>query len=97
MINQMRKKIEITRLPGIPETKIIKIHPKVSLDENLQILKEFTASKLLFSVKEASKVINVSDDFLYKRINAGLIHSVFLGGKRLIHMNELARVITEGV
>ena len=53
--------------------------------------------KLLFNMKEAASALNVSQEFIRKKISQGLIRAVTLGDRKLISVNEIARLIHEGV
>lgn len=39
-------------------------------------------TRILYTVAEAAKLLSVSPDFIYRRINAGEMHAVDLGGER---------------
>jgi excisionase family DNA binding protein len=53
--------------------------------------------KLLFSIKEAANVLNVSDDFVSNRIRAGKLRATKLGDRSMINKLTLANIITQGV
>lgn len=53
--------------------------------------------KLLFNLKEAAYALNVSVEFLRKKVSLGQINIVSLGDRKMISINELTRIITEGI
>ena len=53
--------------------------------------------KMLFNMKETAEALCVSVEFIRKRISEGKINAVCFGDRKLISINELARLIQEGV
>ena len=64
---------------------------------NLEILVKNNPDKIVFSIKEASKLMMVGEEFVRRRIRSGKINATYLGDKPSISLTELARIITEGV
>ena len=48
--------------------------------------------RLLFGRKDAARILSVSPSFMTKAIRAGSIHVVRVGGRTLIHRNEIHRI-----
>ncbi|MFA6233772.1 MAG: hypothetical protein WC824_06230 [Bacteroidota bacterium] len=66
-------------------------------DPNLQLLKELYPGRATITVKETRTVIGVSDDFLYERLNSGVIKGINTGRNWAIPITEVARLLKEGV
>ena len=74
--------------------------PKYDLLTYNEILKTTLAqypSKMLFSVTESSVALSVSPEFIRKKISDGFIKSVNLGDRKIISINELAKIIYQGI
>lgn len=54
-------------------------------------------NKMLFSIKESALALSVSPEFIRKKISDGSIKSVNLGDRKMISINELAKIIYKGV
>ncbi|MBE0550933.1 MAG: helix-turn-helix domain-containing protein [Ignavibacterium sp.] len=54
-------------------------------------------NKMLFSIKESAAALSVSPEFIRKKISDGFIKSVNLGDRKMISINELAKIIYKGV
>jgi len=54
-------------------------------------------NKLLFSIQDAANALSVSSEFIRKKISDGQIQSVALGDRKMISINELARIIYKGI
>lgn len=54
-------------------------------------------NKLLFSIKDTAAALSVSPEFIRKKISDGNIFSVTLGDRKMVSINELARIIYKGV
>ena len=63
----------------------------------LQLLKELFPGKAVLTVKETSDVIRKSDDFIYERLNSGIIKGIKTGSNWVIPLTEVARLLKEGV
>ena len=78
-----------------------KIPPSLSDNEiftyNLSMLDQFDPEKLLYSIKEASIILNISDDFVGRRVRSGKIKATKLGDRHMISKLTLAQIMTEGV
>lgn len=66
-------------------------------DPELQLLKEFYPGKAVLTVKQTSQVLNVSDDFIYQRLNTGSIKGINTGRNWVISLTEVSRLLKEGV
>ncbi|MEO8231492.1 MAG: hypothetical protein ABI638_04375 [Ignavibacteriota bacterium] len=74
--------------------------PKDDLLTYSEILKATLAqypSKMLFSIKDSANALSVSPEFIRKKISDGFIKSVSLGDRKMISINELAKIIYQGV
>ena len=70
---------------------------KDTLAENEQMLKESMPNKILFSLEETAGIIGVSYDYIRNLVSSGRIAFKQFGKRKLVHIKELARLITEGV
>ena len=87
-----------SRNSDIPNSEIpclVMAHDSFKL--NFDVLVKNYPGKLLFSLKEASNMLRVSDEFIRRRIKSGKIKATYLGDKPFINIVELARIVTEGV
>lgn len=66
-------------------------------ETNLRIVREMHPGRLTVSVKEASLILGVSDDFLYERLASASISASKAGRNWKIPLTEIARLLTEGV
>ena len=66
------------------------------LEDSLNLLKKMYPDKILFSVKEASKILNLSTDFIRDRFWDNRINFKKFGKRKMIHILEMARLINEG-
>lgn len=65
-------------------------------EENLKYLISLYPDQVLFNIKEASKILRVSYEFVRKLIKKGIIKCTAFGKRKLIHISELAKLITQG-
>ncbi|MFZ1291897.1 MAG: helix-turn-helix domain-containing protein [Melioribacteraceae bacterium] len=83
------------------ESAEVILPPSLSEDElfcyNLSMLDRFGPEKILFTIKEASEILNLSDDFVGARVRSGKIQAVKLGDRHMINKLTLAQTITKGV
>jgi excisionase family DNA binding protein len=74
---------------------------KMEVDEEyrltLNILVHNNPNKTSFTIKEAALQLNVSDEFVRRRIKSNHIKAIYLGDKPMITIVELARILTQGV
>ena len=68
-----------------------------SLAENEQILREHMPNKILFSIEESAALLGISYDYVRSLTTNGKIASKQFGKRKMIHIKELSRLITEGV
>lgn len=71
--------------------------PPRNNNPEFQLLRELYPGKAVLTVKETSKVLNVSDDFLYTRLNSGDIKGINTGRNWAIPLTEVARLLKKGV
>ncbi len=64
---------------------------------NLSMLDRFDPEKILYSIKEASQILNLSDDFVGGRVRSGKIQATKLGDRHMINKLTLAQIMTKGV
>ncbi|MBL1214203.1 MAG: helix-turn-helix domain-containing protein [Ignavibacteriae bacterium] len=64
---------------------------------NLSMLDRFDPEKILYSIKEASEILNLSDDFVGARVRNGKIQATKLGDRHMINKLTLAQIMTKGV
>lgn len=67
------------------------------INQNQKILLEVNPGKLLYSIKEAAKILGVSYEFIRANICGGRVIANSFGARKLIHLNELSKLITEGI
>lgn len=73
---------------------------EISEDEynlTVTILVHNNPNKISFTIDEVATFMNVSNEFIRRRIKAGKIKAVYYGDKPTIHITELARVLTKGI
>jgi hypothetical protein len=63
----------------------------------LNILVNNNPNKFCFTLEEVGKQLNVSREFLRRRIKSGIIKVIYFGDKPMINITELARILTLGV
>lgn len=63
----------------------------------LNILIQGNPNKLTFTMKEVAMKLNVGEEFIRRRIKNGKINATYFGDKPMIHITELARILTEGI
>jgi hypothetical protein len=66
-------------------------------DSTINLLSKKYPEKLLFNQAEASKILGMSYQFVNRKCKEGLIQTTKLGGKQLINIYEIARIIQHGV
>ncbi len=71
--------------------------PKNQANPELQLLKDLFPGRAAISVQEACEVLNVSEDFLYIRLNNGSIRGIKNGRNWAIPLTEVARLLREGI
>ncbi len=72
-------------------------HSAESYSTNLEFLIQTYPSKILFNIKEAAKLLGQSYESIRIRIKNGKINSKSFGTRKMIHRDELAKIITEGI
>ena len=70
---------------------------KEQLNANISYLLNQNPGKLLYSIQEAADVFCTSYEFVRDRISNGRINSTAMGGRRMIHITEIAKIISGGV
>jgi len=63
----------------------------------IDLLSSKHPEKMLFNQEEASKILGMSYEFVNRKCRTGLIRTTKLGGKQLITIYELAKIINYGV
>ena len=67
------------------------------LDKSQQLIREMFPGKLMFTIREVSSLIGTSYEFVRSAINKGRINVKHFGDRKMIHLNELCKIITYGV
>ena len=94
---------EVKMVDRIVENKVdatkekIPTNDVVSLAENLQMLRDRFPEKILFTIKDTASILNLSGEYIRKKIANRTITSVDFGGRKMIHLNTLAILITRGI
>jgi len=96
--SNIRTKIDFGKANEAAE---VKLPPSLSDDDlfsyNLSMLDRFDPDKILYSIKEASQILNLSDDFVGGRVRSGKIQATKLGDRHMINKLTLAQIMTTGV
>lgn len=82
-----------SRNDGIVETK----DDLIAYSEILNAAIAQYPNKMLFSIKDTAAALSVSPEFIRKKITDGNIFSVTLGDRKMVSINELARIIYKGI
>ncbi len=67
------------------------------IQETIDLLLKQNPGKLLYSQKDAAKTLCVSYPFINRCCVDGKIKTVKLGSRQLININEMAKLITQGM
>ena len=54
-------------------------------------------NKISFTIEEVATQLNVGKEFVRRRVKSGRIKAVHYGDKPMIHISELARLLTKGI
>lgn len=63
----------------------------------INILVHNNPNKTSFTIDEAAVQLNVGNEFIRRRTKAGRIKVIYFGDKPMIHISELARLLTKGI
>lgn len=63
----------------------------------LNILVHNNPNKTSFTVKETAAQLNVSEEFIRRRIKSNHIKATYFGDKPMVHITELARISLKGL
>ena len=63
----------------------------------INILVHNHPNKISFTIEEVATQINKSTEFVRRRIKSGLIQATYFGDGPMVHISELARLLTQGV
>jgi hypothetical protein len=63
----------------------------------INILVHNHPNKINFTIDEVGKYINKKSEFIRRRINSGQIEITYFGDGPMIHISELARILTQGI
>lgn len=63
----------------------------------MNILVHNNPNKTNFTYSEAASLLNVKNEFIRRRAKSGLIRVTYFGDKPMIHISELARLLTKGI
>ena len=66
-------------------------------DDDIQSLLKANPAKLLYSISETAKVLGVSYEFVRARVYGQQVNIKQFGSRKLIHISELSRLISEGL
>ena len=72
-------------------------HSEPISSTNEDLLLRANPEKLLYSIRETANVLGVSYEFIRAKVQSGHIHVSSFGSRKLIHINELSRLISEGL
>jgi len=68
-----------------------------SLQATIELLSKTYPGIMVFTQKEAAKILSVSYQYINKNCKEGNIRTVKFGDRQLININELAKLINEGI
>jgi hypothetical protein len=63
----------------------------------INILVHNHPDKISFTIEEVAKYIHKSKEFVRRRIKSGLIQATYFGDGPMVHISELARLLTQGI
>jgi hypothetical protein len=66
-------------------------------DFYVQLLLKENPKKFMYTQEECAEILNLSYQFINRRCRDGIIQLTKFGEKKLISINELARLIKEGI
>lgn len=69
----------------------------LSIEDNEAMLMKIFPGKLLFTLKEASRILNISYEFLREYTAANRVESLTLGDRRMVHIRVLSKLLTYGI
>lgn len=83
------------------ETSVTSELPKIETDGEykltLSILVYNNPNKTNFTIKEVAAQLNVSEEFIRRRIKSNNIKATYFGDKPMIHITEVARISLKGL
>ena len=68
-----------------------------TIEENKNLLLQTYPGKLLYSLKDTAAILGVSYEYVRQKVCSGEIHTKFFGDRKMIHLNEVTLLITEGI
>ena len=63
----------------------------------IDILVHNNPQKITFTIDETASLMSVNKEFIRRRIKAGKIRAMYYGDKPMVHISELAKILTEGI
>ena|ERR1035437_8089643 len=79
--------------PIIPKLK----ESSISEHDNHALLLSACPEKFLYTIKETAKILGVSYEYVRSKVYAGAIRITSFGSRKLIHINEVSRLMSEGI
>ena len=68
-----------------------------TIEVNHEFLQHSNPGKVLYSIKETSRILGISYEFVRSKVKAGQIQVKSFGSRKLIHISEVSRLISEGL
>lgn len=68
-----------------------------AIKSNLNWLESHRPTEILFSMEEVAIILKVSYEFIRNQINRRIISSINFGKRKMVHRNELARLLAGGI
>jgi excisionase family DNA binding protein len=106
----MPKIINFANYPSPKDTPVRRVSPEVPMyipqkidisdDEyklTVNILVHNNPNKINFTIDEVAAQLSVSREFIRTRTKSGKIKVIQYGDKPMIHISELARILTKGI
>ncbi|MFH1194767.1 MAG: hypothetical protein V1720_03585 [bacterium] len=94
---ELKEKVTINHHEAKKEVVQPSIIPSDTIADNEEFLRKEFPNKILFSIEEATSILNMSYEFIRSSIIKGRINAKRFGKKHLIHLKELSKIITQGV
>lgn len=68
-----------------------------SIQDTIELLTKMYPGKMVYTQKEAAKILSMCYSYINKNCADGKIRTVKFGDRQLININEMAKLINEGI
>ena len=76
---------------------VSKEEPLQKVDDTIRMLFSINPGKVLYSIDETARTLNMGKEFVRRRLQNGEIKCVYFGDRQMITIYEIARIINNGV